>query len=625
MQCGNGSLAAGLLCICVWMMGPLGQPVGNTENKATPTPEMAATSTNTPKTERKPTTGPKISVRQSQSLCAGEQDFILMRRAAVVESLSRLGVSSTQDSVPHVALLGSGGGQRAAVALLGSLYQMQEEGLLDTVLYLGGVSGSTWSMASLYSDPWWSSNMERAMSRLSGPDVSLDEALAWLGQRAKGEDFSLSDIWGVLTSAGIMKQLDLRRLSEDSDRNATNPYPIYSAVERSCHQAGPTRGKWFELTPHESGFTELGLFVNTSRLGSTHLEPELQMDMVSLQGVMGSTLADEQILVNSMPDWLKGLVGTSFTDENNLMDLILLWTEDFSTSVPVQINSFWDVLDLYSRGYHSLVKLVALIRNYVEDPIAQYELDNLQKTLRENMNPNLFGSFGQKSPERKKQLFEQWSQEILKPIQTWSQSLQEGPFKESVSWLIQKVLPLIGRWDWGKTPNFLYQYPNAMVPSCLRSKEHIHLTDAGIMLNMPFPPFLGDKRDTDLLIALDFSAGDVFETVTLARDYAAKVNKPFPEIDDKVLEDKDWPKDCYVFQGEGKQPTIVYMPLFNRNNCKDAEEVRQRMKEFSTFQLPFNQEKISSLLEIAKDNMKNNKETILREISKAVERRQNKR
>uniref|UniRef100_A0A668AW69 PLA2c domain-containing protein n=1 Tax=Myripristis murdjan TaxID=586833 RepID=A0A668AW69_9TELE len=421
----------------------------------------------------------QISVRQSQSLCAGEQDFILMRRAAVVESLSRLGVSSTQDSVPHVALLGSGGGQRAAVALLGSLYQMQEEGLLDTVLYLGGVSGSTWSMASLYSDPWWSSNMERAMSRLSGPDVSLDEALAWLGQRAKGEDFSLSDIWGVLTSAGIMKQLDLRRLSEDSDRNATNPYPIYSAVERSC--------KWFELTPHESGFTELGLFVNTSRLGSTHLEPELQMDMVSLQG--------------------------------------------------------YDHLDLT----HAFIF-----------PKQRYKKSQCLTKVNTKRNPYNI------------------SYDHCKLFYNWS-------------------------------------------------KEHIHLTDAGIMLNMPFPPFLGDKRDTDLLIALDFSAGDVFETVTLARDYAAKVNKPFPEIDDKVLEDKDWPKDCYVFQGEGKQPTIVYMPLFNRNNCKDAEEVRQRMKEFSTFQLPFNQEKISSLLEIAKDNMKNNKETILREISKAVERRQNKR
>lgn len=51
---------------------------------------------------------------------------------------------SPQDSVPHIALLASGGGQRAAVGLVGSAYQLQEDGLLDALLYLGGVSGSTW-------------------------------------------------------------------------------------------------------------------------------------------------------------------------------------------------------------------------------------------------------------------------------------------------------------------------------------------------------------------------------------------------------------------------------------------------------------------------------------------------
>ncbi len=49
-----------------------------------------------------------------------------------------------QDKVPHIALLGSGGGQRAMVGLLGSLVQLDKAGLLDCILYLSGVSGSTW-------------------------------------------------------------------------------------------------------------------------------------------------------------------------------------------------------------------------------------------------------------------------------------------------------------------------------------------------------------------------------------------------------------------------------------------------------------------------------------------------
>lgn len=49
------------------------------------------------------------------------------------------------------------------------------------------------------------------------------------------------------------------------------------------------------------------------------------------------------------------------------------------------------------------------------------------------------------------------------------------------------------------------------------------------------------------------------------------------------------------------------------------------MEEFSTFQPPFNQEKVEFLLEKAKANMKNNKETLLREMRKAALRRQSRR
>lgn len=49
------------------------------------------------------------------------------------------------------------------------------------------------------------------------------------------------------------------------------------------------------------------------------------------------------------------------------------------------------------------------------------------------------------------------------------------------------------------------------------------------------------------------------------------------------------------------------------------------MKEFATFQPPFNEEKTEFLLETAKANIKNNKETLLREINKAVLRKQSRK
>ncbi len=63
-----------------------------------------------------------------------------------------------QDKVPNIALLGSGGGQRAMVALLESLVQLDKAGLLDCILYLSGVSGSTWY------EPWETTNTDRLNS-----------------------------------------------------------------------------------------------------------------------------------------------------------------------------------------------------------------------------------------------------------------------------------------------------------------------------------------------------------------------------------------------------------------------------------------------------------------------------
>ncbi|XP_035854850.1 cytosolic phospholipase A2 gamma-like isoform X4 [Sander lucioperca] len=557
METGNTFSGSGI-CLLLVISVVLAKAVDNTEG-------------NTAASEK--------AIRLSQSLCAGEQEYVHKRKRVVLESLSSLGINCTTDSVPHIALLASGGGQRAAVGLVGSLYQMEKEHLLDTLLYLGSVSGSTWSMSSIYSDPQWSDSLDTAVSRLSGPGVPLEEALAWLGERAKEEHFSLSDVWGVLTSAGIMKQMDLRRLSDEASRNATNPYPIYSAIEKHCYSHGPIQGKWFEVSPHEAGFTELGLFISTSLLGSTFqngelLEEKPEMDMVKLQ-------------------------------------------------VPGQVDS---AAEDYLRVYNALNTLVALTRSTIKDPTALSDLDKLQKILedRDMLNHNKSVWLESESSEERKSLSGQWSLELLAAVQTWSQSLEDGAFKTHVSLLTKQVLPMIMKWEWGTTGNFLYQYQDSTVPPYLRSTERFHLTDAGLLINVGYPSFLGEKRDIDLIIAPEYSAGNMFETLTLARDYAAEVNKPFPEIDAKILEERDWPKGCYVLKGKEKEPTIVYMPLFNRHNCKDAAEFKAKMEEFSTFQRPYSQEKIEFVLETAKANIKTNKETLLREIKKAVLRRHNK-
>ncbi|CAL8264527.1 unnamed protein product [Gadus morhua 'NCC'] len=211
-------------------------------------------------------------------LSLGEQQFVSERKEGIRNSLQSLGMHINADSVPHIALLGSGGGQRAAVALLGSLQQMGQDDLLDTLLYMGGVSGSGWAMASLYTDPQWSTNTAAALARLTQPGPEVDDIMDWLKVRSEQEDFSLSDLWGVPPllqhhEAALIGcivfglQMDRTRLSDEAKRQTTNPYPVYSCAGTKCYLDGQTKGKWFELTPHESGFTELNHFTPTSLLG----------------------------------------------------------------------------------------------------------------------------------------------------------------------------------------------------------------------------------------------------------------------------------------------------------------------------------------------------------------------
>ena len=98
-----------------------------------------------------------------------------------------------------------------------------------------------------------------------------------------------------------------------------------------------------------------------------------------------------------------------------------------------------------------------------------------------------------KSSEERKSIFGQWNLELLAAVQTWSQSLEDGAFKthgqcmadkqserykqtyfismtckhacvilfdvfSPVSLLTKQVLPMIMKWEWGTTRNFLYQY-----------------------------------------------------------------------------------------------------------------------------------------------------------------------
>ncbi|XP_048042738.1 cytosolic phospholipase A2 gamma-like isoform X2 [Megalobrama amblycephala] len=151
-----------------------------------------------------------VEVRIEHSLNEKEKEFVAKRRKAVLESLQKLQIHCSQTEVPNIALLGSGGGQRAMMGLLGSLVQLQKAGLLDCVLYLSGVSGSTWCMASLYQEPDWSTELEtvkdKIIQRLNGPGVSWTDAFDKLKKYYGKDIFSMTDVWAAMFVTNFVKE-----------------------------------------------------------------------------------------------------------------------------------------------------------------------------------------------------------------------------------------------------------------------------------------------------------------------------------------------------------------------------------------------------------------------------------
>ncbi|XP_044841783.1 cytosolic phospholipase A2 gamma-like [Mauremys mutica] len=247
-------------------------------------------------------------VRFSHELSEGEKEATGNRKAKVMDCLKSLGIACAEDNMPNIAVLGSGGGLRAMIALQGTLVELKNQGLLDAVMYLCGVSGSTWCMSFLYQEKDWTENVqaleECLRDTLSNSPCDIKEEFAVATQAAEEELFSLTDDWASFFVYPALKQYDMTKLSEhkDATTNGTNPYPIYAAIEANPWQK-VEEGTWFEFTPHESGFPGLGAFVCTEDLGSKFKNGDLkekrdEKNICYLQGLWGSALGSMEEIIN---------------------------------------------------------------------------------------------------------------------------------------------------------------------------------------------------------------------------------------------------------------------------------------------------------------------------------------
>ncbi|XP_065554971.1 cytosolic phospholipase A2 gamma isoform X2 [Lathamus discolor] len=562
-------------------------------------------------------------VRQSQELSEGEIKATHKRRGKVLMCLETLGIRCEQNKVPNIVVLGSGGGLRAMIAMLGTLVELKKQNFLDAVTYLCGVSGSTWCMSLLYGNRKWSEKLmsleEELCESLSNSSWHIGKAEESLEESTRDEHYSLTDFWAACFVYQIVQQFDENELADHKEASETgiNPYPIYAAVdkEKLSEKGGNFPGTWFEFTPHEAGYTALGAFVSTRYFGSEFekgkLKKKKKKHICYMQGLWGSALGSMEENIKFIRDSLASLMQLrgsilSFAFDRNpdtfmayqsvllLLDLQLCAV---SGSDPKEV--FEKLMSVLSdEGQSESMKLCIAIRNSWAKKTREERMAScaeLGKQIEKEFGVHLGkGSF----PEGE-----------LPP----SQAIFLGSVWDVLR-VVYKTVQCVLSWKWGTIHNFLYKCPN-IKPSYLVENETISLIDAGLAINSAYPLVLRAQRQADLIISFDFSSGDPFETIKKTASYCRENRIPFPDIEDQKMDENN-PSDCYIFRGDKSCPTVMHFPLFNNVNC--SGKVEDYRKQFSTFQMSFPGEAIKDLLKKAQLNVSNNRVKIQNEIMRLV-------
>ncbi|PNI29000.1 PLA2G4C isoform 1 [Pan troglodytes] len=507
-----------------------------------------------------------------------EKAAVERRRLHVLKALKKLRIEA--DEAPAVAVLGSGGGLRAHIACLGVLSEMKEQGLLDAVTYLAGVSGSTWAISSLYTNDGDMEALEADLKhRFTRQEWDLAKSLQKTIQAARSENYSLTDFWAYMVISKQTRELPESHLSNMKKpvEEGTLPYPIFAAIDNDLQpswQEARAPETWFEFTPHHAGFPALGAFVSITHFGSKFKKGRLvrthpERDLTFLRGLWGSALGNTEVIREYIFDQLRNLT------------LKGLWRRAVANAKSIGHLLFARLLRLQesSQGEHPPP----------EDEGGEPEHTWLTEML------------------------ENWTRTSLeKQEQPHEDPERKGSLSNFMDF-VKKTGICASKWEWGTTHNFLYKH-SGIRDKIMSSRKHLHLVDAGLAINTPFPLVLPPTREVHLILSFDFSAGDPFETIRATTDYCRRHKIPFPQVEEAELD--LWskaPASCYILKGE-TGPVVMHFPLFNIDAC--GGDIEAWSDTYDTFKLAdtYTLDVVVLLLALAKKNVRENKKKILREL-----------
>ncbi|XP_055448221.1 cytosolic phospholipase A2 epsilon isoform X1 [Psammomys obesus] len=529
-----------------------------------------------------------LDVRLGFSLCQEEAEFLQKRKVVVAKALSQvLQQDLREDEVPRIAIMATGGGTRSMVAMYGHLLGLQKLNLLDCSTYVTGLSGATWTMATLYNDPEWSSkNLEpfifearRHVVKDKMPALYPDQLCKWREElrqhRQEGYKTTFTDFWGKLVEYSLGDKKYECKLSEQRAAlcQGQNPLPIYLTINVKDDVSNQDFREWFEFSPYEVGFQKYGAFIPTELFGSEFFMGRLmkripELEMCYLLGLWSSIFS-----LNLLDAW-----NLSHTSE----EFFYRWTRE----------RLHDIED------DPLLPEIPRCDNNPLETTVVIPASWLSNTFREMLTHRpLVSEF----------------HNFLYGMQLHTDYLQNKQFSK-----------------WRDT--VLDTFPNQLT----QSTKHLNLLDTAFFVNSSYAPLLRPERNIDLIIHLNYCAGSQTKPLKQTCEYCTAQNIPFPSYsiqdDDKSL------KECYLMENpqEPDAPIVAYFPLINDTFQKYKAPGVERSPEelelgqlniygekspYATKELTYTEAAFDKLAKLSEYNILNNKDKLLQAIRLAVEKK----
>ncbi|CAK8673863.1 unnamed protein product [Clavelina lepadiformis] len=545
-------------------------------------------------------------LRSSSELCEDEKSFRKARKLKAFKAIKKLLVKHNYDTggplnaegTPIISVLGSGGGLRAMTGYAGAMKALYDSGVLDCCTYLTGLSGSCWYLACLYAHENFP---ERGPADVN---AELRQLIAnspfWLlraeyfkryshclhSKMKAGQPVTFTDLFGMLIGQTLLgeKKMQNAKLSDFQEKikSSDAPMPIMTCVHVRSTISAMTFHDWMEFNPFEIGIAKYGAFMNTKHFGSKFIMGVLtkkfdETPLHFLMGVWGSafSILFKRIITKNNVSVEKFAKSNDVEQETQLDQPQHADSSDDSSDEETDDTDSDNDYAVEHKTFHHYESVSFRQSSATKRCIARKQswFPNMWKLLGYNNSVEQFDEVAEQS----------------KPIKPRSRSLPNLLIESVVGSDILRSR----EYRAGKILNFMRgislsqssSSPSTFVDANSNNakdekfrkiheaidvkRKKIHLADAGLTFNSPYPPMLRSQRSVDIILSFDFSErssdySEPFKELLLAEAWAKKHELPFPKIDPSVFE-REGMKECYVFKNDDDErtPIIVHFVLCN--------------------------------------------------------------